>query len=157
MELSDRVVVMNRGKIEQVGSPDDIYDQPATPFVAEFIGSTNRLEVKLDGDRASVEGHRVDLPPGVLQRDGSGESVAWYVRPHEVELRLVSGRGAIPSDVVRIMRLGWVVKLELRLPSGRVVLVQQTREQVDELGLAPGDLVYLALRGAKAFPAAYSI
>ena len=56
LELADRVVVMNEGRIEQVGSPREIYDQPATPFVYEFLGSANRLPCQVQAGRVDVAG-----------------------------------------------------------------------------------------------------
>jgi sulfate transport system ATP-binding protein len=158
------VVVMNHGKVEQIGSPAAIYDHPATAFVASFIGSSNRLEGRIaEGGKAELEGFGVELGGvGGDLLDGAaanGGTVDAYVRPHDVELRLHAPRhsGAIPADVVRIIRLGWIVKIELKLESGRTLTVQQTKDQIDELGIQPGDGVYLTVRGAKVFPQGYSI
>jgi sulfate transport system ATP-binding protein len=158
MELSDRVVVMNKGRVEQIGRPEEIYDAPATPFVASFIGSSNLLRGRVADGRAEVEGLGFDLP--MLDGGASdGAAIDAFVRPHDVELRLSAPRGAgsIPADVTRVVRLGWTVKVELRLGTGRLVTVQQTREQIDELGIAPGDPVYVTVRGAKVFRQGYGI
>ena len=62
IELADRVVVMNRGRIEQVGTPDDIYDRPATQFVSGFIGESNRLPVHLEDGRLFLDDRPLDVP-----------------------------------------------------------------------------------------------
>src|SRR5690349_18949433 len=102
MELADRIVVMNRGAIEQDGTPSEIYDAPRTPFVASFIGSSNRLERRIAGGRTELEGH--DL--GWAQPAASGTEEAKidaFVRPHDVEVKRPSARDTqgIPAAVVR--------------------------------------------------------
>ena len=149
MELSDRVVVMDRGRVEQVGTPEEIYDAPATPFVASFVGSSNLFRGRIAAGRAEVEGLGVALPGDAID----GATIDAFVRPHDVELqtRAPDGVESVRADVMRIVRLGWVVKVELRLATGRLVMVQQTRAQLDALRLAAGAPVWLSLRTATVF------
>ena len=81
LELADRVVVMSKGKIEQVGTPDEIYDNPATPFVFGFIGESSSLPVEVAGGKVTFEGEVIDVSSDI---DGSARL---FFRPHQVELR----------------------------------------------------------------------
>jgi sulfate transport system ATP-binding protein len=152
MDLADRIVVMNRGAVEQDGTPGEIYDSPATPFVASFIGSSNRLEGRIVGGRTELEGQDM----GRFERvEGAAvdAKIDAFVRPHDVEVRRPSGADAkgIPAAVVRTTRLGWQVKIELQLPSARTVTVQCGREDADKIGVRPGEQVLLTLLRAKLF------
>jgi sulfate transport system ATP-binding protein len=155
MELADRVVVMNKGAVEQAGAPSEIYDAPSTPFVASFIGASNRLEGRISAGRTQVEGCDVDWL-GAVGAGGHAAREATidaFVRPHEIEIRRERGTDgpSIPAAVVRATRLGWQVKIELALPTGRTLTVHQDKEAVDALGIKAGQRVFITLRGAKIF------
>ena len=75
LELADQVVLMREGRIEQIGSPREIYDRPATPFVYEFLGSANRLPCRVRAGLVDVAGGRFDPPYGVGIADGAGDAV----------------------------------------------------------------------------------
>ena len=100
--MSDRVAVMNQGRVEQIGTPREIYDHPASPFVADFIGETNFIE-----------------------QDGT--TVA--VRPERVQLRLGGGGGGrgMAGEVVTTMVIGPAVQLLVRRDDGQEVLVRHQR------------------------------
>jgi sulfate/thiosulfate transport system ATP-binding protein len=152
MELADRIVVMNRGAVEQDGTPSEIYDSPRTPFVASFIGSSNRLEGRIAGGRTELEGHDLGWPQSG-DVDAKEAKIDAFVRPHDVEVQPSSTRGSkgIPAAVLRTTRLGWQVKIELELPSNRTLTVHYGKEQADAINVRPGDKVLLTLRGAKVF------
>jgi len=82
LELADRVVVMSEGKIEQVGTPDEIYDEPNSPFVFSFIGESSALPVHLAEGRVWLDSRPLDLPQGNLP---SGPAQL-FLRPHDVEI-----------------------------------------------------------------------
>ena len=107
MDIADQIVLMNRGRIEQVGEPRELYEDPANEFVMTFVGPVNRL----------------------------GES---FVRPHDLELRNDPNGHTTPGRVERIVHLGFEVRVELRLEDGRDVWAQVTRDEAEELELAPG-------------------
>jgi sulfate transport system ATP-binding protein len=119
IELADRIVVLNNGRIEQIGSPDDIYDNPASPFVASFIGESNALSVESAGGSLTFDGRALDLvaAPGV---DGPRTLV---FRPHHVDL--VEGRaGSIDGFVVAERRHGAVRRLDVEAgPQGHRIEV----------------------------------
>jgi sulfate/thiosulfate transport system ATP-binding protein len=152
MDLADRIVVLNGGAVEQEGTPSEIYDSPRTPFVASFIGSSNRLEGRIVGGRTELEGQDLGWPEHV--EGATAETrVDAFVRPHDIEVKAspAAGSRGISAAVVRTTRLGWQVKMELQLPSGRTLTVQCGKEQADALGVRPGDPVVLQLRRAQIF------
>jgi sulfate transport system ATP-binding protein len=103
LELSDRVVVMSQGKVEQIGTPDEIYDAPNSPFVFSFIGESSALPVRIEDCKVWLENHQLDLSPGEV----SGGPAQLFFRPDDVEI--VSGpSGAIPGIVSALRRhAGW--------------------------------------------------
>lgn len=159
MELSEHVVVMHQGRVEQSGSPHDIYDRPATPFVAEFVGGANVLSGKVANGRAELsQALTVSVPHG---RDGA--AVQAFVRPHEVKLSRAS---SLPADgdaavslakIERLARVGAHAKVGLRLADGTPMTVELPRAEVDALNVAEGDRVLVDLREAKLFVEDYSI
>lgn len=117
MELADRVVVMSNGRIEQVGSADDIYDAPASPFVFSFIGASNALPVVVAGGQVIHEGSRLDLPT-VAERDGEARL---YLRPHDLDL-VEAAPGAIAGTVAAIRRTSGHRLVELEVGAARARL-----------------------------------
>ena len=112
LDVADRIAVLHQGRIEQVGSPDDLYDRPANEFVMSFLGSVSRLGGRL-------------------------------VRPHDIVLERSTGsdRAGLRATVLRIVRLGFEVRVELKDDSGAEFTAQLTRGDVDALSLHEGDLV----------------
>ena len=99
MEMSDRVVVMSQGRIEQVGTPDEIYDQPATPFVHSFIGDSNRISVTIDKGEVFLDARSLGpLAEGIP--DGPAKM---YLRPHDLE-PTDEPAGAIPGEIAAVRR-----------------------------------------------------
>ncbi len=160
MDLADRVVVLHRGRVEQIGTPAEIYDHPATEFVAGFVGATNVLRGEVRGGKAAMGSLRMKAPPG----DHEGRQVKAIVRPHEIELSgRVDDQPAGPSSSVatgrieRMSRVGYMVKIQLELGDGQALTVELTKERVAELGVTEGDRVLVNLREAKIFVQDYAI
>ncbi len=168
MDLADRVVVLHRGKVEQVGTPEEIYDRPATEFVASFVGSINVLKGNVEGGRAALGTLAVHAPPGT----GDGARLHAFIRPHDIELRgrvdpdddqdgdtpLADSRPAVATaEIERMARVGFMVKMDLRLADGQALAVELTKDRVAELGLHEGDRVLVNLRDAKVFVQDYAI
>ncbi len=109
LELSDRLVVMSQGKIEQVGSPDDVYDNPNSPFVFSFIGESSALPVTVEHGELWFSDRAIGLP---APDDAPGEGVL-YFRPHDVDL--VSEGPALAGVVVASRRVGGTRRVELEM------------------------------------------
>lgn len=132
MEVADTIVVMNHGKIEQVGSPAEIYDHPATPFVMQFIGEVNILP------------NLAGLGKGYHQGDNS----TVFIRPHDLEI--IPEQDGLNSWAVvkRVIHLGWEIQVELMLADGEMVVAYLNREEYKQLQLQPEQTVHLKPRKA---------
>lgn len=147
-EVADRVVVMNHGKVEQVGSPAEVFEKPANDFVMRFLGHVNVLEAQLEAGRARVGDVFVDV-----EHDGGGpRSGRVYVRPHEVEIGRAHTHGSFAARVTRVTPLGAGLKIELTAPAlGSSVRADIDWERGSALALRDGDDVFLSLRRARVF------
>jgi sulfate transport system ATP-binding protein len=144
MEVADRVVVMNRGRIEQEGSPEQVYDHPASPFVLQFLGEVNLFHGRI----------------GAAAGGAAGEPI--YVRPHEFDVLADAGDDTWPVTMSRILTVGANTRVEFEhlakdgAPGTRVE-VELPREGFvalrDRLGLAPGTQVHLRPRRVTRFAA----
>ena len=112
LDVADRIVVINQGRIEQVGPPDELYDHPNSEFVMSFLGPVTKLNGRL-------------------------------VRPHDLELLPAAVTGSTEATVVRVVRLGFEVRVELVLDDGRHVSAQVTRDEVEQLELLENQIVYV--------------
>jgi sulfate/thiosulfate transport system ATP-binding protein len=117
MELADKIVVINEGRVEQVGAPRELYDRPANDFVMGFLGPVSRL--------------RGDL-----------------VRPHDLVLQSHPAEAAMEAQVLRVVHLGFEVRVELQLTDGNQVSAQLTRHEAEELEIAEGDIVFVRADGS---------
>jgi len=153
LDLADRVAVMNEGRIEQVGSPNQIYEKPKTPFVYDFLGEANKFDCEVEDGVARV-GNKA-LPVGRKMRDGPAVA---YVRPHDVVLRRADDRSrsddaVLPGEAtVRfVSALGAKAWVELSY-EGRLVEAEITREDLAELEISRGKHCRLQLRLPRIFP-----
>lgn len=126
MAMADRIAVMHEGRIEQIGTASELYDTPATPFVAEFIGTLNKIEgVYLDGAVVVAPDVRIPVSRSLVDV-GDGAAVVVGFRPEAV--RLADGVPAIPGVVVTTMVLGDAVALVVALRTGERVITRQSRD-----------------------------
>jgi sulfate transport system ATP-binding protein len=140
LEVADRVVVMNHGKIEQIGSPDEVYSSPASPFVYQFLGNVNVFHSRQQGAYAEVE------------RSADAEKVTAFVRPHDIDITHQAGEGALQASVQHVHPIGPVVRVELQHQS-EIVEVELSRERHEALQLAVGQTVWFRPRQMKVFGA----
>ena len=144
MDLASRVAVIHKGRIEQIGSPSDLHDTPATPFVASFIGSSNVLKGKVTDGRVVVGGVALPYAQGLPE----GEAVTIFARPFDV---LLSEDRSLGSGVVeRITRYGGKVRAEVRLGGG-LELVAEGIDIDAPRDLAAGSEVGVRIRAASLF------
>jgi sulfate transport system ATP-binding protein len=138
MEVSDRIVVMNAGRIEQVGTPDAVYDHPASPFVLQFLGDVNLFHRRL-GDAAEAPG-----------------AEAVYVRPHELQVIESPEEGSIAVTLAHALTVGPNTRLEFeQADAAGTVDVELPRDEYRalrvQLGLRAGSRVHLRLRRVTRF------
>ena len=149
LEVADRVVVVNNGKIEQVGTPDEVYDHPATPFVYEFLGNVNLFEGRVHNGVANVGGGQIHVPEHQHVADTAATA---YVRPHDIEIGNHAGRDTVAATLNHATRIGSVVRLELsRSDNGTLVDVELSRERFDHLNVTTGNMVHFKPRRARVF------
>ena len=154
-ELSQHVVLLHEGRVEQAGAPHELYDHPATPFVASFLGGANVLRGTVRSGRAEAGGLDVAAPAGAEE----GSSFHAFVRPEDIRLaKPEDDRDAVAlARVDRLTRIGASVKLSLSMPDGETVTVQMSRMEIDAIGIEAGDRVLVDLRDAKVFVEDYAI
>jgi sulfate transport system ATP-binding protein len=127
IELADRVVIINRGMVEQNGSVDDVVERPANAFVMNFFGTVNTFRDPADGGRVI------------------------YARPHEVDVLTVPGRGSVSATIDEIRVVGAIVRIAAVAPDRATIHVELTREQHDRQGLRKGQTVHLQPRATRVF------
>jgi sulfate/thiosulfate transport system ATP-binding protein len=156
LEVADHIAVLNGGKLEQVGSPDDVYQRPANAFVYSFLGSAVRLAGRIKDGHLRVGSFtlRGAEPPSREDR----EAVA-YVRSHDFQVeRSQEGASGIGAFVARVLPVGPMVRLELfRYDTAEFIEVELARERFDELNLQPAEIVRLKPKSARVFTDDYSI
>jgi len=113
LELADRLVVMSQGAIEQVGTPDEVYDRPNSPFVFGFIGESSSLPVEIENNEVWSGGRAIGLPASDI---AAGPAQLWF-RPHDVEL--VEDGAALAGVVVASRRVGGTRRVELEIGGDR--------------------------------------
>ena len=105
MEVADRIVVMNQGRIEQEGPPDEVYDHPATPFVLQFLGDVNLF-------------HGRDHAPGAVGEGASAQPAVSYVRPHEIQVLAHAEEGSLAATLIDTLTVGPNTRLAFRRADG---------------------------------------
>ena len=162
LEVADRVVVMNRGRIEQLGTPDEVYTQPANAFVYGFLGSVNRFHGHTQGGAFIADGH-----DGAFVGDGAGHgepapsaladgAAIAFARPHDLAVDRWSPQGAgVSAALVRRYARGASVLLELeRDGSHEPIEVELPRVQYERLQLRLGETLVVRPRALRVFPTA---
>lgn len=136
LEVSDRVVVMNKGKIEQIGTPDEVYAAPATPFVYQFIGNVNIF-------------HSRDHAPWAEEH---GDAVA-YVRPHDIDIsHSAQDSTALAAQVKLVRAIGSIVRVEVAANgSSEIIEIELSRERFNSAPLSMNDNVFIRPRQLHVF------
>ncbi len=153
LEVADRIVVMNAGRIEQVGTPEEVFGNPANEFVMTFLGNVNVFHGRVEEDRICVGGLALTDPQLATRVGGPGSVAKAYVRPYDIEVEPQrSSESAVAATVAFINPVGSNVKVELVTADGESVLVELDRERHRGLGLVRDQRVYLRPRAATVFP-----
>ena len=147
LEVADEIVVMNEGRIEQVGAPDDVYEHPANSFVYHFLGGVNIFHTRVRDGRVQLGGLVHDL-----QRE-SGDALI-HARPHDIEITRADDGSSLRATVQRIHAIGPIVRVELQPENDTsVVEAELTRERYSELRLIAGETAFFRPRQVKVYAA----
>jgi sulfate transport system ATP-binding protein len=154
LEVADRVVVMNQGRIEQVGTPEEVFHRPATRFVMEFLGQVNVFHGRVHDGKTHIGGLAWELPSA----SGSDGPALVYLRPHELDIqRHRNGVAGLPAVVSRVNPAGSIAKVTARTADGHDVLVDLSYEAYQQLQLSVGDAIHLHAKHARVFQPEYMI
>ncbi|MCG3117000.1 MAG: sulfate/molybdate ABC transporter ATP-binding protein [Candidatus Manganitrophus sp. SA1] len=145
LEVADRIVVMNEGRIEQVGTPEEVYDHPANPFVYNFLGNVNLFHSRVGEGRVKIGPLEIDAPEHAAAQETPAVA---YVRPHDIEIeRHKDSQPAIAAKIEHIQSVGPVVRLQLkRQDTGQMIEAELSKERYRELGLKSGEVVFIKPR-----------
>jgi sulfate transport system ATP-binding protein len=154
LEVADRVVVMNAGQIEQVGTPEEVFHNPATRFVMEFLGQVNVFRGRVRGGKAMLG----EVPLDGHYFPGKEGAAMVYMRPHELDIKLYrNGAPSFQAKVTRINPAGAIAKVTTRTVEGQEVLVDLSFEAYQRLQLSEGSNVYIYPKNARVFLPEYEI
>ena len=156
LEVSDRIVVMNHGRVEQIGTPDEVYEHPANPFVMNFLGNVNLFHGRVHEGEAQL-GPLAAHAPNLT--DTQDAPAIGYVRPHELDIeRHRNGAATVEAIVRHVNAIGATVRLDLeRVDGGGTIEAELTRERFQELALKTGEQVHVKPRRLQVFLEDYSI
>lgn len=141
MEVANRIVIFSRGRLEQIGTPREVYEQPANEFVARFIGVMNVLECTVRGGTARAG--ELEFPAGGAP-DGTQMRIGF--RPYAVAVSTDLTQHPYRARILHTYFLGILLRVEFELPSGLVVRGRMTKEEYGMLGLEDGREVSLQIK-----------
>ncbi len=152
LEVADRVVLMDHGRVEQIGAPEEVYRHPATPFVYSFLGAVNPFHGRVENGSLRVG---EDLLPHTADGFGHGDEVIAFARPHELDIAIDGPSDAgVPARIARVLSFGATARIELdglSGVSGQHFEVELTRDRVAALALREGQTVRLQPSRLKLF------
>ncbi len=151
-EVADRVVIMNKGKVEQIGSPEEIFHKPVNGFVMHFLGNVNIFHSRLE---RGTNGEALELVHP--SHSNAAVSTAVYVRPHEMTLHKTNQPNAIAGKIVLIRSIGLSVRVTLATTEGPEVQVEVPKEEFAALMLSKGETAFAVPKGSKTFQDDYTI
>ena len=156
LDVADRVVVMNEGKIEQIGTPEEVYENPNSPFVYHFLGNVNLFKGRLQGGKLRQGDFVVDAPEFL---EAENKEAVGYVRPHDISIERKRSVDSVSAKINYIHLVGAAVQLKLiRRDNDEYLEVELTKEQYRNLKLKTGEEVFVKPKQLKVFiPEDYSI
>lgn len=152
LEVADRIVVMNQGQVQQIGTARDIYEKPLTPFVFDFLGQANRFEgvirnrlLYLDADNC------LKLPDSSPHDDRNTHEVIAFARPHDLKLHLCAQPAALAGIFLRTVWLAGVTRAEVQLATGQLIELALSHEQLQALSLSAQQPVWVTAQALHIF------
>jgi sulfate transport system ATP-binding protein len=155
-EVADRVVVMHAGRVEQTGSPQEVFEHPANAFVMDFLGNVNVFHGRVQSGRAVLGSVEVACPE---YADAEPRPAMVYVRPHELDIdRTENKSSSLKAKVLHINPAGAVTRVQLHAPEFDLEIhVDVSPSRHAELCLKTGDVVYVSPRRFRIFVLEYAI
>jgi sulfate transport system ATP-binding protein len=150
LEVADRVVLMNKGRVEQLGSPSEVYNHPASPFVYGFLGNVNIFHGRVHEGVLATGDVRFDAPQHATVQNGAGIG---YVRPHDLDVeRYVPGMDGVIVKLRRAHAIGPLAQLDLeRVDNAELIDAVMANERFQSLGLLEGDTLVVRPRKMQVF------
>jgi sulfate transport system ATP-binding protein len=148
LELADRIVIMNEGKVEQDGSPTEVFDHPASPFVMNFLGNVNIFHGRVEQGRALLGPLALDYPE---HSASDPRPAAGYARPHELEVARADTGGGLWAKLETANLAGAIVRLELLDEDRHVLRVELARDSYETLAPTIGERLYVRPRKIRVF------
>ena len=150
LEVADKIVLMNKGNVEQIGAPKDVYNNPASPFVYGFLGNVNLFHGRVHEGVLQAEGIRFDAPDYASTQDTKGIG---YVRPHDLEVdRYTSGAEGIVVQLRRAHAIGPLAQLELeRDDNGELIEAVISNDRFSQLHLKEGETLVVRPKKLQVF------
>ncbi|MEM4247873.1 MAG: sulfate/molybdate ABC transporter ATP-binding protein, partial [Candidatus Nanoarchaeia archaeon] len=146
LEVADIVVIINAGKIEQIGTPDEVFHNPASEFVLSFLGNVNLFHGRVENGKA-IFGSLVLESSNIKNLHLSDDSAKLFVRPHELEIYTDDPKkGALQAKITRIQSAGPIVKIELLSAEGNQLKVEISHEKKRQLEITEGQEVFVLPR-----------
>ncbi len=150
LDVADRIVVLNEGKIEQIGTPEEVYDNPVNPFVYNFLGNVNLFHGSVNNGKVKIGDIELETPEYEDKKDGKALS---YARPHNIEIIKDGGReGFIKAKVLFVRAVGSIVNVELKSEESEEYLeAELSKEVYTQLKIQIGEEVYIRPKEIKVF------
>lgn len=156
LEVADRVVIMNEGRVEQSGTPEEVYDRPATPFVYNFLGNVNLFHGRVHDGHVQLGQMELSAPEHAALPD---QPAVGYVRPHDLEIeRCYADSSSVEAVIRHIHSIGPIVRVELeRGDTFESLDAELTRDVYQKLALKVGETVFVRARKFRVFVDDYQI
>jgi len=155
-EVADRVVVMNHGRVEQAGTPAEVFERPSNPFVMDFLGNVNVFHGRVQNGQAVLGSLKLDYPE---YPHAEPQAATLYMRPHELEIALKqNGVPGLRANVKRVNPTGSIARVGLTATDHNTeIQVDLSMDRFAELKLKPGDSVFVLPKKVRVFMPDYVI
>jgi len=141
---------MNKGKIEQIGTPQEVYEHPATPYVYNFLGNVNQFETEVIKQTARIDALNISINTDKDIQEGPALA---YIRPHELAIHQEQKSASFQAKINHIYAVGPIIRVELEQQNKGIIEAEITKEEFKLLNLVAGQSVYLTAKNVQLFSA----
>lgn len=141
LEVADQIIVMNKGNVEQIGSPREVYEKPATPFVFDFLGQANRFEGQNNNGIIQIGEDRIQVP---LAKDSPEGEIIAFVRPDELRIHAQPTENSFQATFMREVWIAGKVVAELQSRQGNLIEILLTPDEAKLHQFRPNQTVWLS-------------